>query len=91
MRMKLKGSRIRDIERNPTTMYFVSFTIQSIYRPFFQVDTAVLLQFDRKQIGRENSFEYLGSVLFENIDPDKKMKCRIETACTIFNKMNFFY
>lgn len=86
MRMKLKDSRIRDIERNPTTIYSVSFTIQSIYRPFFQVDTAILLQLDRKQIGRENSFEYLGS-----IDPDKKMKCRIETACTIFNKMNFFY
>ena len=43
---------------------------------------------DKEDTEHVASFRYLGSVITEDLDPDRKVKCRIESARAVFNKMN---
>lgn len=49
------------------------------------------LQIDQRDIERVAQFKYLGCYITEQLDPDKEIKCRIETARTTFMKMRSFF
>lgn len=49
------------------------------------------LHLDSTQIERVNSIKYLGCQITKDLDPDWEIKCRIEYACTVFNKMRSFF
>lgn len=46
---------------------------------------------DGEQVERVKVFKYLGSLITESLDPDREVKCRIETARAVFNKMKSLY
>lgn len=52
---------------------------------------SVFLHLDGRRIERVNSFKYLGCLITEDLDPDREVKCRIESARTTFNKMKSFF
>ena len=51
----------------------------------------MVLTLDRENIERVERYAYLGSMANSNWDQSLEVKCRIEKARTVFNKMKTFF